>query len=357
MSTPEMYLLMLQAGGVIVGLAIVAWAFYQAMGHMQARSRAIGRHVLAALCGSLRIPGLLLLTLIALNMLAGFIPLLQGQAGMAVLRLQKVFWILAFALLGFGFAGRVKQLVLHRRPSLPPRAESILDIATRVAQVAVLLLAALLCLSAYGVDITGIVALGGIGGIIIGLAAKDILANLFGGLMIFLEHPFAVGDWIICYAGGTRIEGTIEMIGWRVTRVRTFDKRALYVPNALLSTNPVENPQRMTHRRIYETIGVRYCDAARMHEIILRVRRMLQEHDEIDSSQTLIVNFDHFSPSSLDFFIYTFTHTTDWIRFHEVKQDVLLRVIGIIHELGADCAFPTRRVILENTAAAEAPAG
>ena len=113
----------------------------------------------------------------------------------------------------------------------------------------------------------------------------------------------------------------------------------------------------MTHRRIYETIGVRYCDAARMHEIILRVRRMLQEHDEIDSSQTLIVNFDRFSPSSLDFFIYTFTHTTDWIRFHEVKQDVLLRVIGIIHELGADCAFPTRSVILEHSAAAEAPAG
>ena len=104
----------------------------------------------------------------------------------------------------------------------------------------------------------------------------------------------------------------------------------------------------MLNRRIYETIGVRYQDAQAVRGIMEKVRDMLRQHPEIDQSQTMIVNFNAFGASSLDFFIYTFTKTTDWVHYHDVKQDVLLKVMDIIHDSGADCAFPTRTLHLES---------
>ena len=98
-----------------------------------------------------------------------------------------------------------------------------------------------------------------VGGIAVGFAARDLLANLFGGLTIYLDRPFSVGDWI--RSPDRQIEGVVERIGWRSTVVRRFDKRPLYVPNSVFSTVVVENPSRMTNRRIYETIGLRYDDA------------------------------------------------------------------------------------------------
>jgi MscS family membrane protein len=79
-----------------------------------------------------------------------------------------------------------------------------------------------------------------------------------------------------------------------------------------------------------------------MGAIVADVKTMLKAHEDIDTTQTLIVNFVAYSASSLDFFIYTFTKTTNWIEFHEIKQDVMLKIIGIVHAHGADFAFPTR---------------
>ena len=199
--------------------------------------------------------------------------------------------------------------------------------------------AALVGMQTLGYSISGVLAFGGIGGIAVGFAARDLLANFFGGFMIYMDRPFNVGDWI--RSPDQEIEGTVEQIGWRLTTIRTFDKRPLYVPNSVFTTISVENPARMSHRRIKQTIGIRYADAPKMREIIAAVRQMLQDHEEIDSRQTLIVNFDEFAPSSLNFFIYTFTHTVEWIYFHEVKQDVLLKIIDIIEAHGAECAYPT----------------
>ena len=106
----------------------------------------------------------------------------------------------------------------------------------------------------------------------------------------------------------------------------------------------VENPSRMLNRRIYETVGLRYSDSAKVQGVIEQVRSMLESHPEIDLSRTLIVNFVSFGPSSLDFFIYTFTKTTDWVKYHAIKQDVLLQVLAIVHAAGADVAFPTTTV-------------
>jgi MscS family membrane protein len=218
--------------------------------------------------------------------------------------------------------------------------EVTVKVLGRLVRISVLITGTLVILQTLGISISGVLAFGGVGGIAVGFAAKDLLANFFGGLMIYLDRPFSIGDWV--RSPDREIEGTVEDIGWRLTRIRTFDKRPLYIPNATFTTIAVENPSRMTNRRIKETFGLRYCDAGKVRSIIAAVKDMLKQHDEIDAEQTLIVNFDSLAPSSLDFFIYTFTKTTNWIHFHEVKQDVLLKIIDIIHEHDADVAFPTR---------------
>lgn len=210
---------------------------------------------------------------------------------------------------------------------------------SKLFRLSVIITCVLVMLQAMGYSVSGVLAFGGMGGIAIGFAAKDMLANFFGGLIIYLDRPFTVGDWI--RSSDKEIEGTVEHIGWRVTRIRTFDKRPLYVPNTVFSSIAVENPSRMTNRRIYETIGIRYEDANKMAEIVKQVKSMLLQHDEIDITQTMIVNFNSFAPSSIDFFVYTFTKTTDWIKFHEIKQDVLLKIMNIIELQNAEIAFPT----------------
>ncbi|MDF4886644.1 mechanosensitive ion channel family protein, partial [Vibrio parahaemolyticus] len=200
-------------------------------------------------------------------------------------------------------------------------------------------------MQAFGLSLSGLLTFGGVGGLIVGLAAKDLLSNFFGGLMIYFDRPFKVGDWI--RSPDRQIEGTVERIGWRMTIIRTCDKRPLYVPNSVFSSIVVENPSRMLNRRIYEKIGLRYDDAEKMPQIITAVKEMLKNHKDIDARQTLIVNFDTFGPSSLHFFIYTFTKTVNWVRYHEVKQDILLKVINIIKEHDADIAFPTQTLKLD----------
>ena len=217
-----------------------------------------------------------------------------------------------------------------------------LDAIVKLLRLSVLITAFLVALQTLGFSVSGVLAFGGIGGIAVGFAAKDLLANFFGGLMIYLDRPFAVGDWI--RSPDREIEGTVERIGWRQTIIRGFDTRPLYIPNSTFASIAVENPSRMRNRQIYETIGIRYEDAGAMGAIVADVEAMLRAHDEIDTDNFLMVNFNTFAPSSLDFFIYCYTRTKLWAEYHRVKQDVLLRVLEIIDHHGAEIAFPTSTV-------------
>lgn len=220
------------------------------------------------------------------------------------------------------------------------------DALSKLGRFSVIIVATLVALQTLGFSVSGVLAFGGIGGIAVGFAAKDLLANFFGGLTIYLDRPFSVGEWI--RSPDKQIEGTVEYIGWRHTRVRAFNKNPIYVPNALFTTIVVENPSRMSHRRIKETIGIRYGDLDKMPGIVDAVRTMLENHPEIDANVTLIVNFNQFAASSLDFFIYTFTRTTEWVRYHAIKQDVLLKIADIIREHGAEIAYPTQTLHIES---------
>ncbi|HNQ75831.1 MAG TPA: mechanosensitive ion channel family protein [Pseudothauera hydrothermalis] len=241
------------------------------------------------------------------------------------------------------FIRNVQDGVMRQRLA---RGESLdrttVDAVGKLLRVSVLITAVLVGLQSLGFSVSGVLAFGGIGGIAVGFAARDLLANFFGGLMVYLDRPFVVGDWI--RSPDKQIEGTVEEIGWRLTRIRTFDKRPLYVPNSIFTQITVENPSRMTNRRIYETVGVRYDDIDRVADIVADIKAMLRAHPEIDQEQTLIVNFNQFGASSLDIMVYTFTRTTAWVAFHEIKQDVMLKIAEIIARHGAEIAFPTRTV-------------
>jgi len=258
-----------------------------------------------------------------------------------VLLILSVAWVLHRLITGFEF-----EYISSQAQQLDSTGVATVHAIAKLARVALWIIVALTVLQALGVSVSGLLAFGGIGGIAVGFAAKDLLANFFGGMSIYLDRPFAPGDWI--RSPDREIEGTVEDIGWRLTRIRTFDQRPLYIPNSVFSQIAVENPSRMYNRRIYETIGVRYQDSQVLRALVADVRAMLEAHPEIDTNRTLIVNFNHFGASSLDFFIYTFTKTTDWVTYHNVKEDVLLKVLDLVHQHGADVAFPTQTVHLES---------
>ena len=257
---------------------------------------------------------------------------------------------LAFIVLGSlfinGFIKRAERNLLHPDYMAKPLDPTTVKAVAKLLRATVVITAILVAMQLFGYSISGLLAFGGIGGIAVGFAAKDLLANFFGGLMIYLDRPFSVGDWV--RSPEKEIEGTVEDIGWRLTRIRTFDKRPLYIPNSVFANISVENPSRMTNRRIYETLGIRYSDINSMSQIVSQVKAMLKAHDSIDSSQALIVNFNKFGASALDFFIYTHTKTTDWIEFHEIKQDILLKIAQIIEDNNAEIAFPTSTLHIES---------
>src|SRR5262249_10650004 len=146
------------------------------------------------------------------------------------------------------------------------------------------------------------------------------LANFFGGLMIHFDRPFNLRDEI--RSPDRNIEGIVEYIGWRLCQIRTPDKRVLYIPNSVFSTISIENVSRMLNRRINTAIGLRYEDANKLPNIISEVKTMLQRHPEIDQSNKILVNFNQFAPSSLNFQVIAFTKTTDFFKFQEIQQEI-----------------------------------
>jgi len=223
--------------------------------------------------------------------------------------------------------------------------EATYEAVSKIVRLSIIITSSLIILQTFGFSISGVLAFGGIGGVAVGFAAKDMLANFFGGLMIYLDRPFRKGDWI--RSPDRELEGTVESIGWRQTAIRNFRKNVIYIPNSIFMNIIVENPSRMTHRRIKEVIGLRYKDLSKMPHIVNDVKNMLLNHQDIDHDQVTIVNFNNYNDSSIDFFINTYANTKEWIKYHEIKQDVLIQVGNIIEKHGAEIAFPTRVQINE----------
>ncbi|MBN3574089.1 mechanosensitive ion channel family protein [Vibrio neptunius] len=261
--------------------------------------------------------------------------------------LQLLLVIAIFVWITMRLINNVEEYVLKQKS----RDETTVQAIAKVSRLFFIIIGGLTIMQAFGLSLSGLLTFGGVGGLVVGLAAKDLLSNFFGGMMIYFDRPFKVGDWI--RSPDRQIEGTVERIGWRMTIIRTFDKRPLYVPNSVFSSIVVENPSRMLNRRIKETIGVRYDDGEKVAQIVKEIKAMLRNHPDIDTKQTLIVNFNAFGPSSLQMMVYTFTKTVNWIRYHEVKEDVLLKIMSIIHKHDADIAYPTQTLKFDPPIAGE----
>ena len=262
-----------------------------------------------------------------------------------IIKFQYSLSILCFLWILIRFEAKVEDIYIkkheHRRDSrMSIRAFAI---AFRVLSI---LLSILLILNTFGVSFSALIAFAGAGSIVIGFAAKDLLANFFGSVMLFFDRPFVEGDWI--RSNDREIEGYVEKIGLRLTTIRTFDKRALYIPNSLFSNMGIENPSRMTNRRIKTLISLRYEDASKIKTIVDEIRDFLKKHKEIDQNRVIIVNFTEFNTSSLDIMVYAFTIKTGWVEFQEIKQQIYLEALEIVKQNGAECAYPVSRLLMDS---------
>ncbi|HDT0721096.1 TPA: mechanosensitive ion channel family protein [Proteus mirabilis] len=220
-------------------------------------------------------------------------------------------------------------------------------IISRIFKITLFVIMILLFGEHFGMSLSGLMTFGGLGGIAIGMASKDVMSNLFSGVMLYFDRPFNIGDWV--RSPDRNIEGTVVEIGWRITKIMTFDHRPLYIPNSVFSSISVENPGRMTNRRIETELGLRYEDSDKVGAIVADIRTMLQQHDKIDTKQTLLVYFNQFADSSLNIMVYCFTKTTVWAEWLDAQQEVYLKMIDIVHQHGADFAFPSQTVYIEKS--------
>ena len=210
----------------------------------------------------------------------------------------------------------------------------------------------------------GVAYLGG-GLAIIALVFKDTISSVFGGLIIYLDSPYAVGDWIYTIDG--KIQGTVEKISWRLTHIRTFDKRLIFTPNNLLITQAVVNASRMSNRRILQYIGLRYDDFDKFEAIQKDIYTYLGEHPDIDQNCLTLVNVVNgstdmgsttegfFGGSSLNFQVYTFTKVTNWLKFQAIQDKIMMDIGRIIYRHDAEIAFTTMTLDIPSEGAEPGP--
>ncbi len=222
--------------------------------------------------------------------------------------------------------------------------DQLIPIVRRSSKVFFFIIGVVLVLQNMGYSVGSLIAGLGIGGVAIAMASKDTVANLFGSLVIFLDKPFHIGDWIEMGA----VEGTVEEVGLRTTRIRTFANSLITMPNSLFTTSAINNWSRMKKRRIKMTVGVTYATSPeKLEELVVAVREIIKADDAI-RNDFYLVNFDNFGPSSLDLFIYCFTVTTNWAEFLEIKQVFMLKIMKTVRSMGLSFAFPTQSIHIES---------
>ena len=219
----------------------------------------------------------------------------------------------------------------------------LIPFLSKIVKFIIIALAVSIIAQEFGYEISGLIAGLGLGGLAVALAAKDALGNIFGGIVIITDKPFTIGDWIATPS----VEGTVEDISFRSTRIRGFAHSLITVPNARLADEPITNWTRMGKRRISFHLGVTYTTpVAKLKKCVQLIQELLESHPEVHK-ETIFVRFDSFNESSLDIFIYFFTVTTKWGEFLEVKEEINFKIMEILEDEGVSVAFPSRSLYLE----------
>ncbi len=249
----------------------------------------------------------------------------------------------------------------------------LINLILSVSKFIIFLIAILIAFVKMNVNISGVIASLGIGGLAVALAAKDTLSNFFGLIKIIFDESFSQGDWIKT----SDVEGTVVEIGFISTKIRTFDNAMITLPNEKLANTALKNWSRRTvGRRIKLYVGVTYSSNREdIKNAINEITNMLLKHKDISTPEkidtkkfkkhyqksnkfisidnklgiksTLMVYLDRFSDSSIDILIYCFTKTTNWQEWLEVKQDVLYKIWTILETNNLEFAFPSQSIYLE----------
>lgn len=260
---------------------------------------------------------------------------------------EQIYQSLFFFLIGWGFynfasenssifVGIAKKFELDKDSMLVPFLSKVLKFVVIALTFAVIL-------DVWEYNIGGFIAGLGLGGLAFALAAQDTVANFFGGVVIITEKPFSKGDWI----STPSVEGTVQDITFRSTKIRTFADSIVTVPNSKLANEPITNWTQMRKRRVTFNLGIVYSTPrVKVKKIAERIDTLLRKHEEVDQDM-IMVRFNEFNQSSLDIFIYFFTKTTQWVKYLEVKEDINLKIMDILEEEGVSVAFPSRSLYFE----------
>jgi MscS family membrane protein len=230
--------------------------------------------------------------------------------------------------------------------------DHLLPFVRKFLRITVVIVAVLVVVQNLGFSIAGLIASLGIGGLAVALAAQDTLANVFGSFMIIADRPFRIGD-MIKYDS---VEGKVEEVGFRSTRIRTLDRALVSVPNRLITNTAVTNMTRITERRVRITIGVTYhTTPAQMRQALEAIRALLAAHAGLDQTSSLVY-FNDFGASSLDILVQYFTLTTVIAEHLAIREEIGLQIMEELERLGLQIAFPSRTVYLQSLTAAESAA-
>jgi len=216
--------------------------------------------------------------------------------------------------------------------------------ASKVLRFLIVALAIIIIAQEWDYDVSGLLAGLGLGGLAFALAAQDTVSNVFGGIIIVMDKPFSVGDWILTPS----VEGTVEEMSFRSTRVRTFANALVTVPNKVVANEAITNWTRMNKRRIFFRLGVTYTTPRhKLQNCVNRIKDLLENHQEVHPD-LIMVRFEQFNDNSLDIFIYFFTKTKVWSEFLEIKEEINFKIMEILEEEGVSVAFPSRSIYFEN---------
>jgi MscS family membrane protein len=225
--------------------------------------------------------------------------------------------------------------------------DSLRGFFAKVAKFAIACLAIVAILEEWDFNVAAV--LGGLGliGMAVAFGAQNLIQNLFAGLSIFLDHIFEKGDWIRT----PDVEGTVEDIGFRTTKIRRFDKGLVTIPNQMLAGTALVNFSRMTNRRIYWKIGLEYrTSETQLRQVVQGIRDHVYGDAAFETDPgraTTLINVDSFNDSSIDIMLYCFTKTTNWGEWMEIKEALAYRIKEIVEAAGAGFAFPSQSLYLE----------
>ena len=196
----------------------------------------------------------------------------------------------------------------------------------------------------WGYNIQGFVTGLGLGGLAFALAAKDAAANVIAGVFIILDKPFTIGDWVDCDA----LEGSIESISFRTTKIRTVNESLIIVPNSKLTNEAVTNYSRRGKRRVSLNLELNYSTSReKLEGCLASIRVMLENYPQVNK-EGILVRFDKFSDSSLDILICCFADTPDFDEYFKVKENINFEIIDILHQEGILMALQSTNVYVEN---------